>query len=493
MQPMTTLALSGTVPACDAHIVFIRPAAKGSVEILGDHKLKRPVTIVEALLAVGAKAKNGEVTLVPAGRSSDAPVVIAVGLGTSTELDDLRAGVGNAVRGLVGKKKAVVALPSTDDATLRAVAEGALMAAYTFDGYRTVKSQMCPPVKALVLLADVTDAAIKASAARAQATANAVNGARDLANTPANDLYPETFVGLARGLVAKLPVTVEVLDEVQLAEQGYGGIIGVGKGSQRPPRLLRLEYRPAGATAHIAFVGKGITFDTGGISLKPALGQFEMKTDMSGAAAVIQATAAIARLGLKVNVTTYAALAENMPGSLAQRPGDVLTTYSGKTVEVLNTDAEGRLVLCDALTRVQQDYPDVIIDVATLTGACAIAVGPSMSAILCNDSTLTADLMAAATAGGEHLWPLPLTPLYKHMLDSKIADLQNVKEMAPPAKGGTIVAGLFLQEFINKGQKWAHLDIAPVAFNNGGAFGYTPTGSTGSTVRTLLEYAHRVA
>ena len=490
---MTTLALSGTVPACDAHIVFIRPANHGNIELLGSHKLKQPQSIVDALLAVGAKAGNGEVTTVPAGKSSAAPAVIAVGLGSSDNVDDIRAGVGTAVRNLIGKKKVAIAVPDRDEASVRAVVEGALMAAYDFDIYRTNKAQMRPGVKSVVVLVDRAGAAVKAAVARAEATAKAVNGARDLANTPANDLYPAEFVERARALVARLPIKVVVLDEKQMARQGYGGIIGVGKGSQNPPRLLRLEYRPKGATKHLALVGKGITFDTGGISLKPALGQFEMKTDMSGAAAVLEATAAIARLGLKINVTTYAALAENMPGSMAQRPGDVLKTLSGKTVEVLNTDAEGRLVLCDALTRVQQDKPDVIVDVATLTGACAIAVGPSMSAILCNDDSVTAGLMAAASAGGEHLWPLPLTPLYRNMLDSKIADLQNVKEMAPPAKGGTIVAGLFLQEFIEKGQKWAHLDIAPVAFNHGGPTGYTPTGATGASVRTLVEYAHSLA
>ena len=217
---------------------------------------------------------------------------------------------------------------------------------------------------------------------------------------------------------------------------------------------------------------------------------FEMKTDMSGAAAVVHAMAAIARLGLAVNVTAYAALAENMPGSLAQRPGDVLTTYSGKTVEVLNTDAEGRLVLADALTRAQEDKPDVMIDVATLTGACAIALGTLISAVLCNDESLTTDLLASSKAAGEHMWPLPLTPLYKDGLQSKVADLQNVKEAAPPAKGGTIMGGLFLQEFVKSGQKWAHLDIAPTAFNGGAAYGYTPVGSTGAAVRTFIEYAH---
>lgn len=490
---MTTLALNGTVPACDAHIVFIRPAGKDGLELLGTHKLKAPQAILEALAAVGAKGSAGEVTTVPAGKSSPAPAVIAVGLGSSPDADTVRTAAGNAVRTLVGKRKAAITLPDREDGTIRAVVEGALMGTYSFDQYRTVKAQMRPGVKSLVLVVDRAGAAVKAAVARAEATARAVNGARDLANTPANDLYPAEFVERARALVAGLPIKVTVLDERQLARQGYGGIIGVGQGSQRPPRLLRLEYRPKGAKRHLSLVGKGITFDTGGISLKPPLGMFEMKTDMSGAAAVLQATVAIAQLGLPVNVTTYAALAENMPGSKAQRPGDVLTTYAGKTVEVLNTDAEGRLVLCDALTRAQEDKPDVILDAATLTGACAIALGNLISAILSNDESLTSDLMAASKAAGEHMWPLPLSPLYKDGLNSKVADLQNVKEAPAPAKGGTIMGGLFLDAFIEPGQKWAHLDIAPTAFNHGPAYGYTPVGSTGAAVRTFIEYAHTLA
>ncbi len=489
---MTTLALSGAAPACDAHIVYIRPIARGGLALLGDHKLKRPAALVDALLAVDAKGTVGEITMVPAGATTTAPMVVAIGLGKSDDLDQVRAGAGSAMRALTGRKKVALVPPAEDASTVRAVVEGALMGAYAFDEYRTVKSQMHPPVKAIVLLIDNPDADLKAAVARGRATAEAVNATRDLANTPANDLYPASFVERAQAAVAGLPLTVEVLDEQALAAQGYGGIIAVGKGSSRPPRLLRIAYRPAGASKHLALVGKGITFDTGGISLKPGLGQFEMKTDMSGAAAVVQSIAAIAKTGLALNVTAYAALAENMPGSKAQRPGDVFTSYSGKTVEVLNTDAEGRLVLCDALMRAQEDKPDVIIDVATLTGACAIALGPLMSAILCNDDDLSAAVMQSAQAAGEHMWPLPLPAMYKDMLHSKIADLQNVKEMAPPAKGGTIAAGLFLQEFINPGQKWAHLDIAPTAFNNGAAFGYTPVGSTGAAVRTFIEYAHRL-
>lgn len=490
MQPMTTLALSGTAPQADAHIVFIRPKSKGKgVQFAGAHKLKQPARILAALDALSAAGALNELHVIPAGGAATSDVVIAVGLGKSTDRDDLRHALGNAVRTLVGKKKAVVTAPDSDEATVRAVVESALMAAYSFDEFRTEKSKLRPGVKAIVVVVD-NPASSKLAAARAEATARAVNATRDLANTPPGHLPPTELVARALAGIKGLPIKSQVLDEKQLQAGGYGGIVGVGQGAQRPPRLLRLEYRAKGAKKHIAFVGKGITFDTGGISLKPPLGMSEMKSDMAGAAAVIQATIAIAQLDLPINITTYAAIAENMPGSMAQRPGDVVTTYSGKTVEVLNTDAEGRMVLCDALTRVQEDRPDVIIDVATLTGACAVALGPLMSAILSNDPSLSQDILRAASEAGEHFWELPLPKMYRSMLESKVADLANVKEMSPPAKGGTLVGGLFLQEFIDAGQSWAHLDIAPPAFNSGGAFGYTPTGSTGTATRTLIEYAH---
>ena len=488
IRHMTSLALSGTVPQSDAHIVFIRPKGKGAA-LVGAHKLKQAAKVNAALAALGATGSLNEMHTIPSNGASAANVVIAVGLGNSTDRDDLRHALGNAIRSLVGKKKAVIAPPANDEATVRAVVESALMAAYAFDEFRTEKSKLRPGVKSIVIAVDGA-AGLKTAVDRAEATAHAVNATRDLANTPPGHLPPAELVARALTAIKGLPVKSHVLDEKQLRAGGYGGIVGVGQGAQRPPRLLRLEYRPKSAKRHIAFVGKGITFDTGGISLKPPLGMSEMKADMAGAAAVIQATVAIARLGLPVKVTTYAAIAENMPGSMAQRPGDVVTTYSGKTVEVLNTDAEGRMVLCDALTRVQEDKPDVIIDVATLTGACAVALGPLMSAILTNDPVLAQDILRAASEAGEHFWELPLPKMYRNMLDSKVADLANVKEMSPPAKGGTLVGGLFLQEFIEPGQSWAHLDIAPPAFNSGGAFGYTPTGSTGTATRTLIEYAH---
>ena len=487
---MTTFALSGSVPACDAHVVFVRPAARGKApEIIGAHKCKQQAKLVESLKAVGATGAAGQVHTLPGSPFTAAATVVAVGVGANANADALRAAAGVAARALAGKKRAAVAPTTTDEAGIRAISEGLLLGAYTFNEYRTNASSPVAGVKAITLLVDNADSVIKAAVHRAETTAAAVNAARDFANTPASDLYPATFVQRVKEQIAELPITMTVLDEKALAKDGFGGILGVGQGSQRPPRLLRLEYAPAGATRHVSYVGKGITFDTGGISLKPPVGMSEMKADMSGAAAVVQATMAIARLGLPVRVTAYAALAENMPGSLAQRPGDVLTTYSGRTVEVLNTDAEGRLVLCDALTRAQEDKPDVVINVATLTGAAAIALGPWMSAIMGNDQGLVDDVLAAAEAGGEPFWQLPLPAMYRPNLSSLVADLANIYETPPPGKGGTLYGGLFLQEFINKGQKWAHLDIASPAFNSGAPYGYTPRGAAGTAVRTLVEYA----
>jgi leucyl aminopeptidase len=285
-------------------------------------------------------------------------------------------------------------------------------------------------------------------------------------------------------------VTITVLDEKKLARGGYGGLIGVGKGSARPPRLVTLEYAPKGAAVHLALVGKGITFDSGGLSIKPAAGMDAMKSDMSGAAAVLNTVVAIARLGLKIRVTGWLALAENMPSGTAQRPSDVLTVYGGKTVEVLNTDAEGRLVLADALVAAGESGPDVIIDVATLTGAQMVALGNRTSAIMSNHDGLRARVHAVADRVGEQFWPMPLPPELRSSMDSRVADIANIGERF----GGMLVAGLFLQEFVpNRAEggqvPWAHLDIAGPAFNTGSAFGYTPSGGTGVAVRTMLGLA----
>ncbi len=445
--------------------------------------------LAAALKAVGAKGKAGEVTMLAAVEGVAADVVLAVGLGPVAEAvqpESLRRGAGAAARSLAGRKKAVVALPAADTESVAAVVEGIALGAYTYDRY---KKGDAPLGSATVVTPLARDKEARAALKRAAVIREAVALTRDWINTPPSDLTPAEFATLARAAAEGAPVDVEVLDEKALRKGGYGGIIGVGQGSVNPPRLVRLSYQPKRAKAHIAFVGKGITFDSGGLSIKPADGMVTMKCDMSGAAAVVNATLAIARLGLPVAVTTYAAMAENMPSGTAQRPSDVLTMYGGKTVEVLNTDAEGRLVMADALVRASEDKPDVLVDVATLTGACVVALGTRVSGIMSNDDELLGTIHAIATDAGEQMWPLPLPEELREKLDSPVADIANIGERW----GGALSAGLFLKEFVGEGVRWAHLDIAGPAFNDGQPYGYTPKGGTGAAVRTLVKLAEEAA
>jgi leucyl aminopeptidase len=319
-----------------------------------------------------------------------------------------------------------------------------------------------------------------------------VHAVRDLVNDAPVDLYPDAFARQAVAAAQDLPVAVTVLDERKLARGGFGGLIGVGMGSSRPPRLVRLDYAPPAATRHLALVGKGITFDSGGLSIKPAQSMEWMKSDMSGAAAVLHTVLAAARLGLPVRITGWLALAENMPSATAQRPSDVITIRGGKTVEVLNTDAEGRLVLADALVAAGELDPDFIVDVATLTGAQMVALGSRVSAIMSNDDELRDRVHRIADGVGEQFWPMPLPPELRASMDSRVADIANIGDRY----GGMLVAGLFLQEFLpgdgsdgGGAVPWAHLDIAGPAFNLGSPHGYTPAGGTGVAVRTLLGLA----
>jgi leucyl aminopeptidase len=347
-----------------------------------------------------------------------------------------------------------------------------------------------PAVEAIVLVTPAArDKAVRAAAERAQTVCEAVNLVRDLVNTPPADLPPAELAKEAVRVAEGLPIEVTVLEEKALRKGGYGGISGVGQGSVNPPRLVKLVYRPRGATATLALVGKGITFDSGGLSLKPGAGMEWMKSDMGGAAAVIAATVAIARLGLPVAVTAWAACAENMPSGTAIRPSDVLTTYGGKTIEVLNTDAEGRLVLADALSAAGEEKPDVMIDVATLTGAQLVALGARTSAIMANDEGLRAAVHRASESAGEAMWPMPLPDELRASMDSEVADIANMGDKY----GGMLVAGLFLRDFVPDGIPWAHLDIAGPSFNQSGPYGYTPKGGTGIAVRTLVRVAEELA
>ncbi len=500
---MTTLALTSadtaTQPA-DALVVAIAPAGgrRKGVVLLGpaaSFKAAAKRRLEESLAALGATGKHAEIVRLPGAGISAAPVVVAVGLGAGPWTDEaLRRAVGTVVRSLAGTRRVLVALPVESDAGLEAMAQGALLGAYSFDSYRVASktAQKSPVARISLQVADAKDAAAVAAANRARVLAAAVNLARDLVNTPSADLVPADFASAATDAAAGLPVEVEILDEAALTAGGYGGILGVGRGSAHPPCLVRLAYRPEGATSHIAFVGKGITFDTGGISIKPSANMHEMKSDMGGAAAALGAITALARLGVLVDVTAYLCLAENMPSGTAQKPGDVLSTYGGTTVEVLDTDAEGRLVLADGLVRAQEDKPDVLIDIATLTGAQGVALGGRTSGIMSNDDALRSSVHDAATRVGESMWPMPQPEEHRAGFDSTVADLTNIPT-SNRALGGMLSASVFLREFVAGSQRWAHLDIARPSFNSGAPWGHTPTGGTGIAVRTLVQVAEDLA
>jgi leucyl aminopeptidase len=439
------------------------------------------------LKRLGASSKVGEVTKVPSAGVVKAPVLVAVGLGDKSpaDLETLRRAAGSAARSLAGTGTVAFALPADEPDRVRAVAEGALLGDYAYDKYLAKKHE---PIGEVVIMSQAgRSAAARSALDTAVAVADAVNFTRDLVNMPPNDLYPESFADELKSRARGTGVRVAVTDEKALEDKGYGGILGVGKGSARPPRLVRLTYNPPKARSHIALVGKGITFDSGGLSIKPAASMHTMKCDMSGAAAVAAATFAIAAMGLPVRVTTYACLAENMPSGKATRPGDVLTMYGGKTVEVLNTDAEGRLVLADGITTASGAKPDLIVDVATLTGACVVALGTRVSGVFSNDDELLEQIPEIAESVGEQMWPLPIPDeMNDKVRTTKVADLS---QHNPEPWGGALFAAAFLREFVGEGIAWAHLDIAGPAFNNESAFGYTPKGGTGAAVRTLVALA----
>ncbi|CAM5381480.1 leucyl aminopeptidase [Streptomyces aurantiogriseus] len=503
---MTALTLStAAAPGlrADAIVIGVAKGAKGPVAAPGAEAVDKAYDgrLAGVLDTLGATGAEGEVTKLPAPAGFKAPLVLAVGLGGEPEKDAsydaeaLRKAAGVAARTLAGSKKAAFALPLTDAADVGAVAEGVVLGAYSFDTYKAngkdakAKNGKAPLAEAALLGGKPRDAAHKAALARATAVTEELNRARDLVNMPPNDLNPEAFAAIAQTAAKEHGIKVQVLDEKALAKGGYGGILGVGSGSASAPRLVKLSYTSSKAQKHLAFVGKGITYDSGGISLKPAGHNETMKCDMSGAAAVFAAVVAAARLGLEVNVTGWLALAENMPSGSATRPGDVLRMYSGKTVEVLNTDAEGRLVLADALWAASEEKPDAIVDVATLTGAMMLALGNRTFGVMANDDAFRSTVFEAAEEVGEPAWPMPLPEHLRKGMDSPVADIANMGERM----GGGLVAGLFLKEFVGEGITWAHLDIAGPAFNEGGPFGYTPKGGTGTAVRTLVRLAELTA
>jgi leucyl aminopeptidase len=497
---VTTIALSAA-PAptvrTDALVVGIAPGRRNPVLVgdAADLAAAFDGKLPKLLADLGATGRADEVVRVATMGATKAPVLLAVGLGERPrggyEVETLRRAAGSAARALAGTGSAAVLAFVDEPDGVVPVAEGALLGAYAFTRFRSSDDDAKTPLSAVTVLTSLTKDTDTVRGVKASKTvADAVHLARDLVNTPPSHLHPrelaDAAVAAAKGVAG---LTVEVLDEKALKKQGYGGIIAVGQGSVNPPRLVRMTWQPARAKTHLALVGKGITFDSGGLSLKPPQSMESMKSDMGGAAAVIAATTAIARLKLPVAVTAYAAIAENMPSGTAQRPSDVYTSYAGKTVEVLNTDAEGRLVLADALARACEDEPDVLIDAATLTGAQLVALGSRTSGVMGNDDELRDAVADAANHAGDASWPMPIAEELRGSLDSDVADIKNIGERF----GGMMTAAAFLQDFVADGTKWVHLDIAGPAFNESKPYGYTPKGGTGAAVRTFVEVALRMS
>jgi leucyl aminopeptidase len=415
---------------------------------------------------------------------------VLLGIGSVVDLDSIRDAMGSAARELGNFENVVIDLPLTSKEQVLAAIEGFQLGNYEYLAYKPKATK-----RVLSKLTIITSYQPAASAlSELEVLTSAVHRTRDMVNAPANDLYPEVMVQAAKKLAKGVSVKVKVWKEKDLIADGLGGIHAVGKGSNRPPRLVKLEYKPARAKTSVAFVGKGITFDTGGLSLKPAESMVGMKYDMTGAAACLQALIAIAELKLPIKATAWLCLAENMPSGGATRPNDVIKIRNGKTVEVLNTDAEGRLVLADGLSMASEESPDYIVDVATLTGAATIALGNRYAGLMGDDKAIKKVQNAAATTG-ELVWHMPLPDELRPLLNSDIADIANVK--IGNRAGGMLIGGLFLKEFVGTEGKtapaWAHLDIAGPANNDSAAYGHTPKGATGVTVRTLVQLARDLA
>jgi leucyl aminopeptidase len=477
----------------DAVVVGVGKGPDGLLSTPGADAVDRLLggRLLAALADLGAKGGEDEVTKLPTFGQGPFPVVAVAGLGAPQAdggyaPEAVRRAAGAASRALTGRDAVVTLLAAVggtpDAGRLHAVGEGSLLGAYEFTAYKSdlPAGRPTPPASFELVVPDA--AAAKAPLARVRAVAAAVALVRDLVNTPPNDLYPAELA--ARGAAAgkKAGLSVEVLDEKDLAAGGYGGILAVGAGSSRPPRLLRLEYRGKKAKTSVALVGKGITFDSGGISIKPAAGMQDMKSDMAGAAAVIAAVCLVAELGLPVDVTATVPIAENLPSGTAYRPADVVTFRNGKKSEITNTDAEGRVVLADAITRALEDSPTYLLETSTLTGAQLVALGTRTAGVMGSDQLRDA-VVAASRRSGEPMWAMPLPPELRRSLDSSTADFTN---SGSDRFGGMLVAGHFLAEFIPAGQPWAHIDVAGPAYNTGAPWGYTPKGGTGVPLRTLL-------
>jgi leucyl aminopeptidase len=433
------------------------------------------------------KAKTGTTLVVPTLGKIAARRIVLTGLAASdATAEDVRRAYGSAARVAKnsGANSVACAPPGGGLDTVagyRAAIEGALLAMYTFTTYKSRKDDK-PGIQEWTFLAEETADATE-GVSQGYALAAGVYLARDLVSEPGHALYPETFAKIAAEVAKDNELEYREFDEKQLAEMGAGAIVAVGQGSVHLPRMMHLTYTPAGESrGTIALVGKGITFDTGGMSLKTVDGIVTMKTDMAGGAAVLGAMRALAGLDLPFTIHGIIAAAENMPSDTAFRPGDVVTALNGKTIEIISTDAEGRLVLADALVYAAREGAEEMIDLATLTGAKMVALGAESVAVFSNDDQMAADVVAAGTEAGELFWHMPLWDALKKQIRSDIADMKN----SGGRGGGSITAALLLSEFA-EGKKWTHLDIAGAAMSSS-ASGYRVKGATGVGVRALINY-----
>ncbi|HEV3362837.1 MAG TPA: leucyl aminopeptidase [Acidimicrobiia bacterium] len=484
-----TASISSSGPAKANADVLAIPVFAGRVLGPGGKALDAAIggSLADFMAEAGFEGKAEETLAVPGGKLN-AKAALLVGLGDkkAVSANGLRRAAAAVVRRSPKAKTIATTLldtvPTGGDrpAAAQAVAEGAALGAYKFLRYK--QKSDAPALEKLVVLGKKDDK-VQQGLDRGLAVAGAVARARDLVNEPAGAMTPSQLAEEARTVAEQGGLDIEVLDEVEIANQGLGGLLGVSLGSDQPPRLVKLTYTPKGrATGTVALVGKGITFDSGGLSLKPAEGMETMKTDMSGAAAVIGAMSVLRTVGVQTKVIAFVPTTENMPGGRAIKPGDVLKIRNGKTVEVLNTDAEGRLILADGLSLAAEEKPDAVIDLATLTGACMVALGIKVAGLMGNDDGWIGQVRDAAERAGESVWHLPLPQEYRKDLDSEIADLKNI---TGTRYGGALSAGLFLSEFTG-GIPWVHLDIAGPA-RAPSDDGYIAKGGTGFGVCTLVE------
>ena len=438
------------------------------------------------------EGKPGQTLAVPTRGRLRAAAAMLVGVGAFDEVtaDGVRRAAAAVARKATKASSVATTLVDLADAAgiertaaAQALAEGFVLGSYQFLKY---KGNGDATRLSKVVVIGRANARVESALDRGATVAGAVTWARDMVNEPSGAKSPAAFADAAKKLLRGKGVTVKVMTEAELKAEGLGGVVGVGQGSGNPPRLVKATYSPTGKKGSVAFVGKGVVFDSGGLSLKTSSGMETMKIDMSGAAAVLAAMSVLKDLGVKAKVTAYVPMVENMPSGTAIRPGDVLKIRNGKTVEVLNTDAEGRLILADALALAAEDKPDAVVDVATLTGACMVALGDKIAGLMGNRDSWNEQVQAAADAVGEPVWPLPLPTEYRKLLDSEVADLRNI---STGSYGGALTAALFLAEFVD-GVPWVHLDIAGPA-RAGGDDGYLVKGGTGFAVRTLVELVDR--